>query len=130
MASIDLGTVNVPNAAQNVKLTLAGLVRGRVRWVGMESNGDDKPTVAGAVAGQLYMVGFNLLLGALPLGAVLALESLPDGWNWRWFAITGAATTAIVAAVGTGFIFVASAVCRWQWGFWPNFFWSSREEEK
>jgi hypothetical protein len=112
-----------------IGIKAGGAWTGASRMVDMESNGDEQPTVATLVAGQLFMVGVFLLLAALPLGAFLALESLPDGWSWLWFAITGAATTAIVAAVGTGFIIVASAICRWQWGFWPNVFWSSRQSE-
>lgn len=95
----------------------------------MEPDRDEKPTVADLVAGQLFMAGFFVLLAALPLGGFLALKSLPDGWNWRWFLLTGSATTAVVAAAGLGLIYIACAICRWQWGFWPNILWSSREEE-
>jgi len=97
--------------------------------VGMETDADEKPTAADLIAGLSFTAGFFLLLGALPIGAFLALKSLPDGWSWRWFVMTGAAITATVAGVAMGLIFLSSAICRWQWGFWPDVFWSSRREE-
>lgn len=95
----------------------------------MEPDRDEKSTAATLTAGLLIIAGFFVLLAALPLGVFLSLRSLPDGWSWRWFLTTGAATTAIVAAAGLGLIYIASAICRRQWGFWPNVFWSSQKKE-
>jgi hypothetical protein len=84
-----------------------------------------QPTVADSVAGLLFMSGFMILLTAIPNGVIYAMPSHSDGLPWTWTAGAAAALIAIFAAAGPLLIFIASAICRWQWGYWPDVFWSS-----
>jgi hypothetical protein len=35
--------------------------------------------------------------------------------------------TAVFIAFGLLLIYIAAAICRWRWGYWPDIFWSSKK---
>jgi protein-S-isoprenylcysteine O-methyltransferase Ste14 len=87
------------------------------------------PTVAESVAGLMIMSGFMILLTAIPIGVLYAMPSHSDGLPWTWTAAAAGVLIAIFMAVGLLLIFAASAICRWQWGYWPDVFWVSKKKE-
>ncbi len=76
------------------------------------------PSVCSDIAGLLFLGGFMGILASPLLGIWLAIESLPDGWSWKWFVIGSATITATLAALSLLLVFIASAIWRWKWGFY------------
>jgi hypothetical protein len=94
----------------------------------MDEQAKEKPTPADHIAGLLILSGFMILFGSPLFGAVLALKSHPGVGGLGWFAVVGTALTAVCAAVGFLLIYIGAAICRWQWGYWPDVFWTSRKK--
>jgi len=88
-------------------------------------DGAQKPTIADTIAGLLFISGFMTLLMSLPLGVMFALPPHADGLPWTWTAKTSAVLTVIFIAFGFLLIYLAAAIWRCQWGYWPDIFWSS-----
>jgi len=73
----------------------------------MDDESHQRPTVLEEISGWLFLSGCMGILASPLLGTWLALESLPDGWNWTWFAIVGSAITATIVTYCSLLIFIA-----------------------
>ena len=94
----------------------------------MDEQAKQKPTATDHIAGLLILSGFMILFGSPLFGAVIALKSYPGVGGLGWFTVIGTALTAVFAAVGILLIYIAAAICRWQWGYWPVVFWTSKKK--